>query len=291
MNQESNLNALNAWLMWFKIFQYFSISKQMSLLMRILKRAAIDIAFFMFMFFIIFLGFAQAGYLAFGTDVPSFRTFSHSLLNLFRSITSDLDYSALSEANRLFGPLYYICYYVIVLLVLINVFLAIINDAYAVVNEKEKDLEPSQSSVTKGIEKLVRIFKKQGKSDSRLPLLEDQSTEKQGLLPLSEFVELFQVQGLEEEKIKIILADMGKTDNTQFDENDVLEFKKRLLDQKHEDQDTSYITDINSSWITRDGLLAAQVDGMIKRLKQLSDLSNQRSEELVKFEEMLKSFK
>jgi hypothetical protein len=138
MNQETNLNAFNAMIMWLKFFKYCQVSRRMSFLLRIMARASTDIFFFMLMFFIFFLGFAQAGYLAFSVNVDEFRTFNYSLLTLFKSIVGDLDYSKLADANSVYGPFFYIIYYVTVLLVLLNVFLAILNDAYTSVREEDQ---------------------------------------------------------------------------------------------------------------------------------------------------------
>jgi hypothetical protein len=49
-----------------------------------------------------------------------------------------LDYDELAQANIVFGPMFYILYYVTVLLVLVNVFLAILNDAYSRVREEDE---------------------------------------------------------------------------------------------------------------------------------------------------------
>eukprot|EP01029_Cantina_marsupialis_P000404 TRINITY_DN10319_c0_g2_i1.p1 TRINITY_DN10319_c0_g2~~TRINITY_DN10319_c0_g2_i1.p1 ORF type:complete len:1161 (+),score=355.17 TRINITY_DN10319_c0_g2_i1:100-3582(+) len=131
------INAFNGWLMWFKVFKYAQVSKRMSFLLRMLGHASADIFFFCAMFIIIFVGFAQAGYLAFSVDVADFRTIWMSLLTLFRSIMGDLDYVSLRDANAIFGPFFYIFFYVIVLLILLNVFLAILNDAYAEVRSQD----------------------------------------------------------------------------------------------------------------------------------------------------------
>jgi hypothetical protein len=80
----------------------------------------------------------QAGYLAFSADIADFRSFDHSLLTCFRAVVGDLDYDELAQANIVFGPMFYILYYVTVLLVLVNVFLAILNDAYSRVREEDE---------------------------------------------------------------------------------------------------------------------------------------------------------
>ncbi|KAL5965302.1 Polycystin-2 [Taenia solium] len=112
------------------IFKYVSFNKTMNQLNLTLANCAKDIAGFGVMFFIVFFAFAQLGYLAFGTQVSDFGTFATALLTLFRIILGDFDFQALQEAQSFFGPLYFLVYIFFVFFVLINMFIAIINDTY-----------------------------------------------------------------------------------------------------------------------------------------------------------------
>jgi len=90
-----------------------------------------DLLGFAVMFFIIFLAFAQLGYLIFGTQVVDFSSFQTAIFTLFRIILGDFNFQALQQANRILGPLYFILYVFFVFFVLLNMFLAIINDTYS----------------------------------------------------------------------------------------------------------------------------------------------------------------
>ena len=50
----------------------------------------------------------QVAYLFFYSDVEDFRSFSISLVSLFRGISGGLDVDSLTESNRIFGPLYFV---------------------------------------------------------------------------------------------------------------------------------------------------------------------------------------
>ncbi|KAH9277542.1 Polycystic kidney disease 2-like 1 protein [Echinococcus granulosus] len=142
-NEYSNFERLSYWemqfnyavgilvfLVWIKIFKYVSFNKTMNQLNLTLANCAKDIAGFGVMFFIVFFAFAQLGYLAFGTQVSDFSTFATSLMTLFRIILGDFDFQALHDAQSFFGPLYFLVYIFFVFFVLINMFIAIINDTY-----------------------------------------------------------------------------------------------------------------------------------------------------------------
>ena len=57
--------------------------------------------------------------------------FSFLSFTLFRIILGDFDFHALEAANRVLGPIFFITYVFFVFFVLLNMFLAIINDTYA----------------------------------------------------------------------------------------------------------------------------------------------------------------
>jgi polycystin 2 len=55
---------------------------------------------------------------------------------LFRIILGDFDFNSLEAANRVLGPMFFLTYVFIVFFVLLNMFIAIINDTYAEIKEE-----------------------------------------------------------------------------------------------------------------------------------------------------------
>ncbi|CAH6952351.1 Pkd2l1 [Phodopus roborovskii] len=119
-----------------QIFKYISFNKTMTQLSSTLARCAKDILGFAVMFFIVFFAYAQLGYLIFGTQVENFSTFVKCIFTQFRIILGDFDYNAIDNANRILGPVYFVTYVFFVFFVLLNMFLAIINDTYSEVKEE-----------------------------------------------------------------------------------------------------------------------------------------------------------
>nr|XP_046213675.1 LOW QUALITY PROTEIN: polycystic kidney disease 2-like 1 protein [Oncorhynchus gorbuscha] len=134
--QYNNMNAVNLFFAWIKVFKYISFNKTMTQLSSTLGRCAKDIMGFAIMFFIVFFAYAQLGYLLFGTEVKSFSTFVKCIFTQFRIILGDFDYDAIERANRVLGPIYFVTYVFFVFFVLLNMFLAIINDTYSEVKEE-----------------------------------------------------------------------------------------------------------------------------------------------------------
>ncbi|XP_052762076.1 polycystic kidney disease 2-like 1 protein isoform X3 [Mya arenaria] len=129
--QFDNAIAIAVFLAWIKIFKYISFNKTMTQLSSTLGKCAKDLAGFAVMFFIIFLAFTQLGYLLFGTQVKDFSNFQNSFFTLFRIILGDFDFDQLEAAHRILGPIFFMLFVFFVFFVLINMFLAIINDTYS----------------------------------------------------------------------------------------------------------------------------------------------------------------
>ncbi|XP_078509410.1 polycystin-2-like protein 2 isoform X3 [Lissotriton helveticus] len=123
--------AVSVFFAWIKIFKYIRFSNTMSQLSSTLSRCAKDITGFAFMFFIIFLAYAQLANLIFGTQVEEFSTFPNCIYTQFRIILGDFSFASIEHANRILGPIYFISYVFFVFFVLLNMFLAIINDTYS----------------------------------------------------------------------------------------------------------------------------------------------------------------
>jgi polycystin 2 len=109
------------------------------------------VAGFGVMFFTVFFAFAQLGFLLFGTQVPltckkqvmivfdqveDFSSFSNAIFTLLRTILGDFNFNEIEQANRVLGPIFFLSYVFFVFFVLLNMFLAIINDTYSEVKEE-----------------------------------------------------------------------------------------------------------------------------------------------------------
>ncbi len=82
-------------------------------------QSAKDVAGFGVMFCIVFMAFAQLGYLLFGTQVKDFSQFSDAIFTLLRTILGDFDFHAIEQANRFLGPAFFLSYVFFVFFVLL----------------------------------------------------------------------------------------------------------------------------------------------------------------------------
>ncbi|XP_017264887.1 polycystin-2 isoform X2 [Kryptolebias marmoratus] len=142
--QFNNMAAVIVFFSWVKLFKFININKTMSQLTSTMSRCAKDLMGFAIMFFIIFLAYAQLAYLVFGTQVNDFSTFQASVFTQFRIILGDFNFSEIEEANPVLGPIYFTTFVFFIFFILMNMFLAIINDTYS---EVKADMSQQRSEM------------------------------------------------------------------------------------------------------------------------------------------------
>jgi len=162
-----------------------------------LSKCVKDIVGFAIMFYIVFFAYAQLGYLLFGSTVADYSTFSNTLFTLFRIILGDFDFGALESQSRILGPIYFLSYVFFVFFVLLNMFLAIINDTYSDVksdiNESKSDFELGEF-FKKGYNKLmVKMNLKKDKIQDIQDALANADTNKDSNLNFDEWKEELRV--------------------------------------------------------------------------------------------------
>ncbi|XP_044747835.1 polycystic kidney disease 2-like 2 protein [Coccinella septempunctata] len=142
-----DIAAITLFFVFIRFFKYLNFNKTMGQLNDTLKKCTWDIMGFSIMFFIIFFAYSELGFLLFGSQVRDFRTFGHSMFTLLRTILGDFDYGVIEEAHRILAPIYFLSYIFLVFFVLLNMFLAIINDTYADV-KTELAIAPTELQMT-----------------------------------------------------------------------------------------------------------------------------------------------
>ncbi|XP_078059807.1 polycystin-2 [Mustelus asterias] len=142
--QFNNMAAVVVFFAWIKIFKFISFNKTMTQLSSTMSRCAKDVLGFAIMFFIVFLAYAQLAYLVFGTQVDDFSTFHTCIFTQFRIILGDFDFTKIEEADRVLGPVYFVTFVFFIFFILLNMFLAIINDTYS---EVKSDLAQQKSEM------------------------------------------------------------------------------------------------------------------------------------------------
>jgi len=136
VQDEFNLMAVAMAVAWWKFLKFMEIKAQTSQLVRVLARASGDIRYFIIILVLVFTGFCVAGYMGFGVDLQGYRTPLAVFISLFRGVSGDINFHDLYGTNRVLGPLFYLLFFFFAFFVLLNMFLAIVNDSYYVVRSE-----------------------------------------------------------------------------------------------------------------------------------------------------------
>merc|ERR1740123_846692 len=156
------IQMFNGFILVIKLMKYMTFSTRIQFLFAILSHSAQDLAIFAIVLFVLFGAFGFSGFLLFSSDVESFRTFPHAFLNLFRFLIGDIDYEPLAASSTIYGSIFYCSFGVVMLLILANVFIAILCDAYVEVKKKgedenEKSLGDILSTPFKNLTKWMKV--------------------------------------------------------------------------------------------------------------------------------------
>ncbi|XP_076348881.1 polycystin-2-like protein 1 isoform X3 [Tachypleus tridentatus] len=232
--QFNNAVAVTVFFAWIKIFKYISFNRTMTQLSSTLSRCSKDIAGFGIMFCIVFFAYAQLGLLLFGTQIQDFSKFIKATFTLLRIILGDFDFHEIERANRIIGPTFFITYVFFVFFVLLNMFLAIINETYAEVKAEissQKNEFEIADFLKRGYNNLMgRVGKRDKIIDiqSALKLADQDGNMK---LSFDEIQRALKRQNFTNMEIEMLFVKYDRTGNWELDAN---ETKAMLADLEGE---------------------------------------------------------
>ncbi|KAM4590858.1 polycystin-2-like protein 1 isoform 2-T2 [Odontesthes bonariensis] len=230
--QYNNMNAVNLFFAWIKIFKYISFNKTMSQLSTTLGRCAKDIFGFAIMFFIVFFAYAQLGYLLFGTEVESFSTFVKCIFTQFRIILGDFDYDTIDRANRVLGPIYFVTYVFFVFFVLLNMFLAIINDTYSEVKE-ELSSQKDELQITDIIKQsYMKTFMRLKLKNEKISDVQKALQSGSGEIEFKDFRETLKEMGHADHEISAAFSQFDRDGNQILDADEQQRMKMELEEKR-----------------------------------------------------------
>ncbi|CAE7894284.1 pkd2, partial [Symbiodinium sp. KB8] len=129
------LNGINAFLCWFRLVRYLAHLPELALVIGTLERSARRLASFGVIFVVVFYGFAAAHMMTFGFKLKEFRNLTASGFTLIESLLGEFDLFSMYEAQWLMGPLFFVMFIALAVLVVLNILIDIISDAYQAQNE------------------------------------------------------------------------------------------------------------------------------------------------------------
>ncbi|GIQ80901.1 polycystic kidney disease type 2 protein [Kipferlia bialata] len=144
----------------FKSFKFFAASPRLSILTRTMTAAAKDLVAFGFVFIVVFLGFGMAGHVVYGGDMFEFSNMGQTMLLLFRWICGDFDFMEMYWRHRVFTCIYFVSFMSLCYLLLLNMLVAILIDAFTEVRKNPTFKRDNMLKLASAIvrQKLVRTL-------------------------------------------------------------------------------------------------------------------------------------
>ena len=127
------LAAVAICLSFLKTFKYTAVNRRMSMVLVVLSDAWANLVIFLTMFLIVFVAFVVMGWIIFGPEMREFRAFGPAFSTLGRMTFGKFDYQRMSLTQPYIAPVYFYAFMVLLFFILMNMFLAILNDSYRVV--------------------------------------------------------------------------------------------------------------------------------------------------------------
>ena len=123
----------------FAIDIYRHFQPQLGIITRTVSRAASEMVHFFILFFIVVIAFSFLSHIVFGATISEFSTFGVTMQTMVNVLLGQVDVGEITtEMHTTSGALFFYSYIVLVFLILLNMLLAIIIDAYSHVKADSK---------------------------------------------------------------------------------------------------------------------------------------------------------
>lgn len=105
-----------------------------------IQRSLTHLLSFFLVFIAIILAYTQLGVLVFGASVAAYSSFFQAMRSVCQMVLGgETHFHELKATSRIVGPLFVFCYMLSMSMIMLNMFLAILNDSYEEVKEVEGD--------------------------------------------------------------------------------------------------------------------------------------------------------
>jgi hypothetical protein len=164
-----SLSTVSLILMTLRMLKVLDFQPRMGLVTRTLGVAKVDLGHFALLFGIVFGGFSMIAFINFGPTVLGFSAVGKSFESLFMMMVgADLTayFDMQKTPNAAAGGLFFYIYFMVTSLVLLNILLAILVDAYADVKDQLKDADTMPGEISKMISAMRKTAG--GKTNSKI---------------------------------------------------------------------------------------------------------------------------
>lgn len=120
-----------------KLLKLFRFNHRVYLFTRTLSTASEPLLSFMLVFGIFYVAFCSIYYLIFGSIMSEYKSMISTIESCFNILLGGFDFNSMEEADRIYGPILFFSFMMIMVMILMNTFLTILMDAFAEVQGDE----------------------------------------------------------------------------------------------------------------------------------------------------------
>jgi hypothetical protein len=159
------LQMFYCYLLMLRCFKAFRAQPKLAYVSNTMGESVADLSHFMMILMSVFIAYGLAGNLLFGSSLKKFFDLQNSVAELFELMMGDFDFEELFKVNPFGAIFWFLSFNILVVLVLLNMFLAIIMDAYTGVKESS---DASMNIVVQSLTMLRRF--KENREGTRVDL-------------------------------------------------------------------------------------------------------------------------
>jgi len=149
-----------------KFFQNFNANERLAVITRTLSMSSEDLFHFMLIFLLVFFNFIIGALFLFGQTLKEWSTPILATCTGFRALMGDFDFLAMYYIAPFNATMWFVIYMGFIFLVLVNMFVAIVMEAYAEVKHEAGKSESVFRLVRRNVDRLTQQFT--GKKMSRV---------------------------------------------------------------------------------------------------------------------------
>lgn len=137
---EIYLLAVVIFIVTMKFLRLIRFNRHICQMIATIQRSVSHLFSFFVVFVAIILAYTQLGLLVFGSNVPAYSSFFQAMRAVCQMILGgESHFHELKATSRFVGPLFVFCYMLSMSMIMLNMFLAILNDSYEEVKDVEGD--------------------------------------------------------------------------------------------------------------------------------------------------------
>jgi len=124
-----------------RLFKAFSAQQRLAVVTNTIWVSIIDLGHFMIVFASVFFSFAFSGVLLMGRQVRSFTRLGYAINQVFLGLQGQFDWDELRIVGRTEAGIWYVSFQVLLTILMFNILIAIVMDAYGVVKQASTQSE------------------------------------------------------------------------------------------------------------------------------------------------------